>query len=74
MAKWACNAHKIRKIRHLRGTKARSEKISAIGVIREHNNILMYGKTKTYEKTQALNATSNGGDASRVGKIAMFIH
>ncbi|WP_444384879.1 hypothetical protein, partial [Prevotellamassilia timonensis] len=32
------NAHKIRKIRHLRGAKARctSKKIRAIGAIREH--------------------------------------
>ncbi|WP_337586231.1 hypothetical protein, partial [Prevotellamassilia timonensis] len=31
-----CNAHKIRKIRHLRGAKARrmSERIRAIGAIR----------------------------------------
>ena len=35
----ACNAHKIRKIRHLRGAKARcmSERIRAIGAIREYN-------------------------------------
>ena len=37
IAKWACNAHKIRQIRHLRGVRARctSEKIRAIGAIRE---------------------------------------
>ena len=39
IAKWACNAHKIRQIRHLRGAKARcmSDRIRAIGAIREHN-------------------------------------
>ena len=37
IAKWACNAHKIRQIRHLRGAGARytSKKIGAIGAIRE---------------------------------------
>ena len=30
--------------------------------------------TKRYHKTLPQNATSNGGDASRVGKVAMFIH
>ena len=37
IAKWACNAHKIRQIRHLRGVKVRrmSERIRAIGAIRE---------------------------------------
>ena len=34
IAKWACNAHKIRQFRHLRGAKARCEKIRAIGAIR----------------------------------------
>ena len=34
IVKWACNAHKIRQIRHLRGAKACSEKIRAIGAIR----------------------------------------
>ena len=33
IVKWA-NAHKIRQIRHLRGAKARCEKIRAIGAIR----------------------------------------
>ena len=30
--------------------------------------------TKRYHKTQALNATTNGGDASRVEENAMLIH
>ena len=30
--------------------------------------------TKHYHKTQAQNASSNGGDASRVGEDAMLIH
>ena len=44
MAKWACNAHKIRQIRHLRGVIARctSKKIRAIGAIRE----LLYNKVQ----------------------------
>ena len=44
IAKWACNAHKIRQIRHLRGVIARctSKKIRAIGAIRE----LLYNKVQ----------------------------
>ena len=30
--------------------------------------------TKRYHQAQAPNASSNGGDASRVGKIAMCTH
>ncbi|WP_337577894.1 hypothetical protein, partial [Prevotellamassilia timonensis] len=43
--------HKIRKIRHLRGAKARcvSERIRAIGAIREYN-ILLSGKTPKHKQ------------------------
>ena len=30
-------------------------------------NLLLFGETQPCEQTQAQNATSNGGDASRVG-------
>ena len=44
--------NKIRQIRHLRGAKAHcvSERIRAIGAIREHGNILLSGKIPKHKQ------------------------
>ena len=39
-----------------------------------NENMRTDASTKRKHQTRPLNATSNGGDASRVGKVATFIH
>ena len=44
------------------------------GTKRKHKTLPLSTSTKRKHETQAQNASSNGGDASRVGENAMLIH
>ena len=50
------------------------KRVETIICVWGNENMRTDASTKRKHDTLPLNATTNGGDASRVGKVAMFIH